>query len=286
MQTDHDTRANKGFTLVEIAIVVVIIGLVVGGIIVGKDLVEAAKVRSTMTSINQYSTAMNTFKLKYGFWPGDIPYTRALQSGAATSDLVAWHGSMSGNGDGSIKDNLNRGLQIPTKIQFQHTNFVHEIIFTTYKLFLTGLIGGGPYATPGVFGCCSVPMNNNAYSSSYYPAMKTDVDAAFVPVTNEADEKIWFLLGLKSNGTLANATDAPTGSVPNGAIYASVANMIDSKLDDGIPITGTVRAVNRISDGWGLRLDTFANVCSRDTTGMAYNTANNVPACRLIIRMP
>jgi prepilin-type N-terminal cleavage/methylation domain-containing protein len=60
-----------GFTLIEMSIVLVIIGLLVGGVLVGQDLIRAAQVRKTGTLIEQLNTAVNTFKLKYNCLPGD-----------------------------------------------------------------------------------------------------------------------------------------------------------------------------------------------------------------------
>lgn len=55
----------SGFTLIELAIVLVIIGLIIGGVLVGKDMIEAAKLNATITQINRYSQAVYTFRLKY-----------------------------------------------------------------------------------------------------------------------------------------------------------------------------------------------------------------------------
>lgn len=80
---------NSGFTLVEISIVIVIIALIVGGIIVGQDLVRAAQLRQVTKEFEQYITVINTFKTKYNCLPGDCPSATALGLGS------------NGNGDGS-----------------------------------------------------------------------------------------------------------------------------------------------------------------------------------------
>ncbi len=62
---------TKGFTLIEIAIVLVIIGLIIGMIFKGRQLVENAKVKHLATQYNKVVAAMNAFFDRYGFYPGD-----------------------------------------------------------------------------------------------------------------------------------------------------------------------------------------------------------------------
>ena len=74
-------RSDRGFTLIEMASVLVIIGLIVGGILVGQSLIKAAEVRSEVTQMEKFQTAVNTFRDKYGYLPGDIPVGPAAQFG-------------------------------------------------------------------------------------------------------------------------------------------------------------------------------------------------------------
>ena len=88
-------RLTAGFTLVEMAIVLVIIGLLVGGVLVGADLIAVATLRSQISQINRYSAAVATFQLKFGVLPGDMPADMA-----ATNGFVARSGAQ-GRGDGN-----------------------------------------------------------------------------------------------------------------------------------------------------------------------------------------
>ncbi len=76
----HLIRKN-GFTLIEISIVLVIIGLVIGGVLFGKDLIKAAQIRSLISQVDQYKLLTNTFKEKYGQLPGDMHPNKAAQFG-------------------------------------------------------------------------------------------------------------------------------------------------------------------------------------------------------------
>ena len=87
--------APHGFTLIELSIVLVIIGLIAGGVLVGQDLIRAAGVRAQISQIEKYNTAANTFRGKYDALPGDMNKTAAAQFG-----FVARTGIL-GDGDGN-----------------------------------------------------------------------------------------------------------------------------------------------------------------------------------------
>ena len=54
--------SQRGFTLVEMSIVLVIIALLVAGVLVGQDMINAAAVRSQIAQIEKYNSAVNTFQ--------------------------------------------------------------------------------------------------------------------------------------------------------------------------------------------------------------------------------
>ena len=63
---------QRGFTMVELSIVLVIIGLIVAGVLVGQDLIRGAEVRATVSQLERFSATVNTFRVKYTQIPGDI----------------------------------------------------------------------------------------------------------------------------------------------------------------------------------------------------------------------
>src|SRR3954464_5967210 len=65
------SRAQAGFTLVEIAIVLVIIGLLLGGILKGQEMITQAKIKNIINDFNGLSAAMYSYQDRYRALPGD-----------------------------------------------------------------------------------------------------------------------------------------------------------------------------------------------------------------------
>ena len=72
---------KKGFTLVELSIVLVIIGLLIGGLLVGQSMIRTAKMGAFIRQIGQFDIAVSNFRTKYGYLPGDSPYHTAAGDG-------------------------------------------------------------------------------------------------------------------------------------------------------------------------------------------------------------
>ena len=73
-------KKQSGFTLVEIAIVLVIIGLLLGGILKGQELITSARVRNLADQNSGTQAAYYGFIDRYRFIPGDMPVANAQQA--------------------------------------------------------------------------------------------------------------------------------------------------------------------------------------------------------------
>jgi len=94
-------RTQTGFTLVEIAIVLVIIGLLLGGILKGQEMITQAKIKNVVSDFSGISAAYYGYQDRYRAIPGDDPNaaTRWTTPTAATA----------GNGNGVVAGAYNNG---------------------------------------------------------------------------------------------------------------------------------------------------------------------------------
>jgi prepilin-type N-terminal cleavage/methylation domain-containing protein len=91
---------QAGFTLVEIAIVLVIIGLLLGGVLKGQEMIENAKVKNAVSDLNGISAASHTYTDRFRRIAGDDgPIATLTGRGGLWTNLPA---SGSGNNDGIL----------------------------------------------------------------------------------------------------------------------------------------------------------------------------------------
>lgn len=73
VRKDRGTEAEAGFTLIEMSIVLVIIGLLIGGVLKGQELIASTRLKSTVTQWDGYKAAVNGYMDRYNALPGDDP---------------------------------------------------------------------------------------------------------------------------------------------------------------------------------------------------------------------
>ena len=96
-------QAQSGFTLVEIAIVLVIIGLLLGGVLKGQELIENGRVKNAANDMNGIVAAYNSYLDRYRKVPGDDGPAANL-----TARGTAWTGMAAGNNNGILDVNAGQ----------------------------------------------------------------------------------------------------------------------------------------------------------------------------------
>jgi prepilin-type N-terminal cleavage/methylation domain-containing protein len=227
-------KSSAGFTLIELSIVLVIIGLIVGGVLVGQDLIRAAEIRATISQIEKFNTATNTFRGKFNALPGDMNYsTRAtfgFNTGAASTAAGGCGGASStptsgfGDGDGLIDTMYGPGT---LSIMIGET--------TCYWVDLSSGVAGnlidGGFATGNmqiapVLGFTNLPL--------YFPSSKL----------GRGNMIYAYELGGINYFGMSNIKSftAGGGTTSTGSMAPVQAYNIDKKVDDGYPNSGNVFA--------------------------------------------
>src|SRR5690606_39019262 len=92
---------GQGFTLVELAIVMAIIGLLIGGVLKAEEMINQARVTRTVKHIQESTAAVAAFRDKYGQFPGDMANATQRLTGCGGM-TAAGNWCQNGNSDGHI----------------------------------------------------------------------------------------------------------------------------------------------------------------------------------------
>jgi prepilin-type N-terminal cleavage/methylation domain-containing protein len=239
-------HASPGFTLVELSIVLVIIGLILGGVVVGKSLIRAAEIRSVIADVETYFAGSRMFIDKYQCLPGDCPN--------ATQFLI---GVTNGNGNGQLSQPAVAGGP------GENFGIWQQLALSGYiEGQYTGSPAAGTLGTRTVDNTPSSPVNGGDWFWYYYDNY-TNHGVFYDGFMRNV---LWF--------TPLNPTPAERAK---GILSPAEAYQVDEKLDDGIPGTGFVRATHAV---WTPNCTIGG---SGPGAGSSYNFAyTNDSSCRLI----
>lgn len=208
---------RHGFSLVELSIVLVILGLLTGGILAGQSLIRASELRSVSTDYQRYLAATLAFRDKYFALPGDMAnatsfWTSAGGTGSdSTCQNAPTNGTATCDGDGNgIVANITTGSKESFRYWQHLTNA--GLIEGNYNGKLGGTLG------------LNLPKSkiNNAYfypwQGGYYPG------------------DIYTFAGDYGNN-IYRFTSITAGAAP---FAPEEAWNLDTKLDDGKPGGGSI----------------------------------------------
>ena len=223
---------SKGFTLLELSIVLIIISLLVGGVMLTKSLVRQAKMQGMISEYDKYARSIYEFRDKYHALPGDMKNATDLWGAAVacpnidstTSPQVA---TCNGDGNGRIGTSDGDG-NLSTNAEWWQA-WQHLSNAKLIDGMFNGAYGSG--------GADDAVLDTNVPSSVLKPGGWTLLYYLF---TNAVTTDTW---ADKYGHILAFGDASAASSYTKGAaIISSEAMAIDQKIDDGKPGMGTVRA--------------------------------------------
>lgn len=265
---------QSAFTLIELSIVLVIIGLVVGGVFVGRDLIHAAFARAQITQMITLETQIHAFKTKYGCLPGDCVNATSFLPATFVGPLLANmvnNEIRNGDGDGIIRAvyGTDGPFSAPECLQGAGSDepsqlFAHLVAANlgSYKASAAMYVFW-PYAK----------LDNG--TSIFISCLNGVVYPGFTP-TFLINNNIMVIAGGGAGsayGRIGYATGlySWTGYGYIGLSHAYMSN-IDTKIDNGLPSSGNVGVIS----------SSPSNVGACSTASNSYNTSSLAFTCMVV----
>lgn len=220
----HCFSRRQAFTLVELAIVLVVLGIVVGGVLTAQTLIQQSAIRSTIKQLDYFNNGAATFKVKYRGLPGDLHNLRARDYGFTTRSGAPGRG----DGSGSIQNGV-----------------------------VLGEVQGLGYETGLFWRDLSrdrlLPMQfDTATDVQAVSISRTDLPL-WVPVSRMSDNVFWHVYSFQSRNFFYLGGFAPAPTDANGvlslanAVKTEDASSIDEKIDDSYGDRGNIISVNALA---------------------------------------
>jgi prepilin-type N-terminal cleavage/methylation domain-containing protein len=256
---------NRAFSLIELSIVLVILGLLTGGILAGKSLIRASELRSVGTEMQRIKAAGGAFRDKYFGLPGDLINATSFWgslggtgSNAACQNLPATSGTATcnGNGNGQIMTSAVAADEV-------YRLWQHLANAGLIEGQYTGVTAGSPSIVPGT-NILASKLSPQGWLLQWAGPQLGNVSIYAGDYGN--------MMFLRSS----NMSVAVAGSL---ALMPEEAWNIDSKMDDGNPATGIIVPVK--GNATNTNCTTAANVGPPGDAGSTYALTNTSKDCSI-----
>lgn len=252
--------SKKAFTLIELAVVVLILGLITAGIISGRELLRQSELRSIMTDLENHKSAYKLFVQTYGKAPGDFE-KGSLYWPNGSLGCANGGGTCNGNGDGIISYSLVGGPSGNGGIS-ENIIALRQMKMAQMLDFPSAPITSGIYNSsatvdkmlPGT----NAPSSRRAGAGYFYTGYEV-VNNQYVLQNCGDTTSPWAGEGVNSvyigrASVYSGFTDGDIrGGLSFGAVTAAEAFQIDMKMDDANVVSGSFTGRNtgkiRIFDG-------------------------------------
>ena len=224
---------NLGFTLIEMSIVLIIIGLIVGGVLAGKNMIAAANMRAQITELQKYKTAVKLFDELYKGIPGDINNAQTL-FGDATAN---------GNGNGFLEAATSRTDLLTPDNGWYDGERPHFFI----QLYLAKLINQ-PFDGSSNLGTGYprniLNKNTGMFASGPWNDASNGGNDMYANTGTLITSNLYLAVNI-ANPSLFNVNGSTNGSSHNdyvGIFTSAEMWEMERKIDDTVPSTGKILA--------------------------------------------
>ncbi len=265
--TTNSRQGEKGFTLVELSIVMIIIGLLIGGILKGQELIANARLAAAISKVKAIDAAMNTFRDSYATLPGDATNPTTRFPNCTTGKC-----STAGNGNNIIGAASATGTAAGQ-------GAATENLAAWAQLAATDLLGGIRNGTTAANAVSGETVPSAEVPGQIYIGYENGTVRPTGTTATESIPRAGHYL-LIHNGTSGGGAAVAASGATTGSLTPSQASRIDTKLDDGSPNIGAVVAMGAISAG------TPPTGCtSAGTDAATYASAVTGTTCGVYVRV-
>jgi type II secretory pathway pseudopilin PulG len=263
LNSKNKYKNSSAFTLVELAIVLVILSLGIVGIIQGSGMLNSYRTQVATSTLQKYKSAIDEFKSKYQSWPGDMPDAESVWVPAVGTSTAR---VKNGDGNGFI----TTGLTAATP------NAVSEEFQAWYQLSLSGYLSGAYTGQNGTSSTVTYSYKTGtnvpeaSFPASVFRLYSNDTDlvspALVKNVNGAASRRLVFIDMLYANNASANG----------GIVQPSTAEIIDKKMDDGQANSGRVRGENAPYDQTGTNIPAGSTCLNAGAYRLTVTTNTNI----------
>jgi prepilin-type N-terminal cleavage/methylation domain-containing protein len=249
---------NKAFTLIELAIVIVVVGLIVSGVVGAQSLIKSANIKQTISSVSKMQTALRAFELEFGEKPGLL-----------RNAYDYW-----GNECGNNSDDISNGCNGSTNDQCINNN-------NTVKCRVNNSVSGDMRRLfihlnlSGIYP--DLPMITNASTQTDCKAGKTlpdiNLDGVYW-IGSRTPRKVYMYMFTPWRFEHIGWSCSTFGE--SAFLEPKVAEALDSKLDDGNGKKGIVKAIGGN--------DNFNNTFCMDNNGN-YDIPRDRKSCNIRVEL-
>ncbi len=213
---------KSAFSLIELSIVLIVIGLLIAGITGGASLIKSSELRSVMGEARSYAVGVNAFYTQYNALPGDYATVIGNSYAGNGDSKIQYYNSATHGAALTGSESANAWVVLRTIGAIDGISSAVPLIATTSPTFGSTSAANAP----------SSKVKSSGWAFDYRAIAAENSEQNVVVLTSTIGTPT-------TTNTLVNGTNVATA-----AITPSDALSIDAKIDDNVPNTGKVRGLN------------------------------------------